>query len=348
MQTTAYLYRPVLKKAWDATKKFKNLWLFGLFAVLASAGGEYEIITRGLYDPNNGGVISAFIDSFKTGWQEGLSLAGGNFWSSLGQLFSADYGSLALVLFALLFVVVLALVMVWLVVACEISLIKGASLAVKNKKSSWGELLAFANKNFWPILLIVIAFKIIAAIFFWLLGLELWLMSGTGFWGIAVYMLSFLVFTGVILFASFIFKYQRFYVLLRKQKLLPSLGSAWKLFKGNWLISIEMAMIMLGIYLAATVVSLLAITILAGIPIIIVPFYLMSVPVFIKVALSVLAALLAIIIVMLISSVLTVFQWAGWVALFERLDAGDEQSKFLRVAEQIRNVPQMIMNRPQN
>jgi hypothetical protein len=347
MQTTAYLYRPVLKKAWDATKKFKNLWLFGLFAVLTSAGGEYEIITRGLYDPTSEGIIGAFISSFQAGWQEGLSLTSGNFWANLGQLLSSNYGDLALVLFVILFIVVVTLVIIWLIITCEIALIKGASLAVKNKKTSWPESLAFANRNFWPILLIIAVFKIIAALLFWVLGTELWLMSGSGFWGITLYLLSFVIFTTAILFVSLIFKYQRFYILLRKQKLLPSFQSAWELFKKNWLISIEMAVLMLGVYLTATLLLLLIVVILAGIPIIIVPLYLTSVPVFLKVALSILAAILALVSVLLISSILTVFQWAGWVALFERLDDGDGTSKFLRVAEQIRNAPQMIMNKPQ-
>jgi len=345
LPNTNYLYRPVLRRAWETTKKFKNLWVFGLFAVLASAGGEYEIISGGFYNSSQSGFLWNFVDSFKSGWYEGLQLGGGNFWHNLWNLFLTDYGILTLTLFITLFILILALLAVWLIIASQIALIKGGWLANKNKKMPLREGWNFANQNFWPVLGVSIISKIVFLALFGLLGLETWLLGGGGWLAVSLYALSFIIVSVAVLIAAFVFKYQMFYLVLRKQKFLPAFFRAWRLFAANWLISLEMALIMLGFYLSATILWIFAVLLFAGIPVIILPFYLSVLPATVKLALSILAALFALGSVLSIVSSLTVFQWSGWVALFERLDDGEEVSKLSRVAEQIRNVPSMILNR---
>lgn len=343
MQNTSYLYRPVLRRAWETTKKFKNLWLFGLFAVLVSSGGEYEIIYGGFNNNSQSGFIWSFIDGFKNGWSEGLQLAGGNFWQNFWNLFTTSYGALTLGLFVTLFILFLAFLMIWLVISSQIALVKGSSLANKNKKMSLGEGFDFANRNFWPVLGVTVISKIVFWFLFGLLGLEAWLLSGGSWWEISLFALSFIIVAVLVLIAAFVFKYQIFYLLLKKQGFIPAFQKAWQLFLSNWLISLEMSLIMLGVYLSTTILWIFAILLLAGIPIVILPFYLSVLSLGIKVALTVIAAILSLLSVAVLVSSMTVFQWAGWVALFERLEGGEETSKLTRVAEQIRNVPALVL-----
>lgn len=344
IENTSYLYRPVLKQAWKTVSKFKSLWFFGLFALLVSAGGEYEIIVRGIYNPQSDGIINSFLMSFQQGWQEGLALTQGNLWGNLWNLLVTDYGQLALTLFALLLIIVLTLVVIFLVVVCEIALIKGASLAGKNKKMSIREGINFSHHNFWPVFGVVAILKAVIFAIFSLLSLELWLLSGLGSWGNLLYILSFILFVAIVLIVSFVLKYQRFYLILRKEKFGQSLRSAWQLFIKNWLISIEMALIMLGVYLVATFLWFFIVLILAGIPIIIIPFYLAVLPALFKVLISVLAAVLALASVFLITAIMTAFQWSGWVALFERLDTGEKASKLERFTQQAKEIPKMFLD----
>lgn len=346
MQTTSYLYRPVLKKAYDITKKFRNLWFFGLFAVLVSAGGEYEIISRAFYSNDGGGLINSFLIAFQKGWQEGSVLVNGDFWSNFGQLLAADPGAVAMTLFVLLFVVVLTLFIVWLAIASQIALIKGCSLAAKNKRLLIGEGLDYAAKNFWPVFSISAALKVVLFVLFGLLGWEMVLLSGSGLPGAIVFVVSFVVFVAAVLVVSFILKYQIFYILLKRQKIRAAFDSAWGLFMANWLISLEMALAMFAVYLATAVLSAFIITLLSGIPLVVIPFYFTAMPAVLKVLFAGIAVILMVIGVLLVTAVMTTFQWAGWTALFERL-AGDDEgvSKLERWGQTLKELPDVILGK---
>jgi hypothetical protein len=345
MQTTLYLYRPVLKKALDITRKYKSLWFFGLFAVLVSAGGEYEIISRGLYNPGEDSIINAFVVSFQSGWQEGAKLTSSNFFQNFGQLLLKDSATVATTLFVLLFIITLTLFVVWLAVASQIALVKNASLAGKNKKATIIEGFEFANGNFWPVLIIVACLKIVLFVLFGILGWELWMLYGSGIWGSVLYVLSFIFFVVITLIIAFVFKYQTFYILLKRQKFIPALKSASRLFTGNWLISLEMALIMFGVYLLAAALCVFILTLFAGIPIVIIPIYLVALPAVLKWLISGVALVAMLALILLITAIMTTFQWAGWVALFERLEGGEEVSKLERISQGIAQLPSYMIGK---
>lgn len=343
IQNTAFLYRPVLKKALEITKKFKRLWLFGLFAVLVSSGGEYEIIMRAFYNTQGQGILASLWEGAKSGWEEGIVYTGSNFFSVLWQFLLSDSGSFMMVAFVFLAMIVLFLLITWLAVASQIALIKGVSLGVKGKKIKNDEALKAANLYFWPVLLIVAVMKFALFVLFAVFGWILWLVIGLGIAGQIISVIAFLIFMVLALIISFIAKYQTFYISLKKQKLFPALQSAWRMFLDNWIISLEMALMMLGAYIIATIVWVFLVALLAGIPIVIIPLYLTSLPIAIKIAVSALAAALALIVVPLIASVITVFQWAGWTVLFERLAGdGEDLSKIERVVRSVKEIPKNI------
>lgn len=347
MQTTSYLYRPILKKAFDITKKFKNLWFFGLFAVLVSAGGEYEIISRAFYNnADEGGIINAFIVSFQNGWQEGLSMASGSFWSNLWQLIIASPSSVVMTLFVFLFIITLTLFVVWLAITSQIALIKGSSLAGKNKRMLFVDGFDFANKNFWPIVAVIAILKIVLFVMFGLLGWEIVLLAGGGMLANILYILSFIIFVAVVLLVSFILKYQTMFILLKKQKFMPAIKSAWELFKENWLITLEMGLLMFGVYLVAASVSAFIITFCLGIPVFVIPLYATALPEVLKVLFALISAIFMVVGIAWVTAVMTTFQWAGWTSLFERLAGNDDSvSKLQRIGENLRQLPNVILGK---
>jgi len=340
IQNTSYLYRPVLSRAWNIVKKFKNLWPFGLLAVLISSGGEYEILGKALVDSQNQNFFVAFIDAFKSGWQEGRILtAGENLWSVLWSLVTQELTGLSFVLFVFLFIAVLIAVAIWLSISSQIILIKGSSLANKNKKISIAEGFSFSHQYFLPVLLITLFFKIVLFSLIALLNWELWLLSGGGFWSGLLYGISFLFFVSLVLMASFIFKFQTFYIVLKKQRWIASLKSAWQLFINNWLISIEMSLIMFGIYLIAAVASFSLILLVAGIALILIPYYFATLPLLVNSAMTIFFTISAFVGVCLVTAIMTAFQWAGWTVLFEKLDSPSEDfSKLKRLSDDVRNL----------
>jgi hypothetical protein len=343
IQNTSFLYRPVLRKAWEITKRFKSLWLFGLFAVLVSSGGEYEIIMRAFYNPQNQGFWMSLWEGAKAGWEEGIVFSGGNFFAGLWQSLITDSGTFMMGLFVLLSMIVLVLLITWLAVSSQIALIKGSSLGAKGKKIQNDEALKFANVNFWPVLVIMIGLKIALFVLFAIFGWVLWLVAGLGITGQIISVLCFAIFIVLALIISFVVKYQTLFISLKKQKIIPALKSAWQLFLGNWLISLEMAFMMLGAYIVATVIWVFLVALLAGIPIVIIPLYLTSLPIALKIAVSALAGALAIVVIPVTTSVVTVFQWAGWTVLFERLiGEGEDLSKIERVVQGVKDLPKNI------
>ena len=121
------LYRPILKKAWSISKRYKSLWFFGLFATIISSGGEYEIISRSIYDPTNqGGFITIIIESFKTAVDSAMSV-GGNVWANMFQSIIKFPVASIVALLILLIIVAIGLFFAWIAITSQIGLIKNTN-----------------------------------------------------------------------------------------------------------------------------------------------------------------------------------------------------------------------------
>jgi len=346
MQTTSYLYRPIVKRSWQIAKANPSLWLFGLFAIFVSSGGELEILLRALYNQQSSGIIEAFVTSFSQGWAEGSQMANAGFWLNSWSFLLNNFGSAISVVAFLVAVLLVSIFFVWLTISSQIALIKNISLINKNKKSSLKEGFEFSLDNFWPVFVIVVVLRLVIITLLAFLGWELWLLASAGLWGKALYALSFLLFVGGVLLLSFLLKYQIFYVLLKKQKLAVAFKSGWQLFLKNWLISLEMALLMFIAYLAATILSTLAMTILTAVPVVVIPYYFDSLPFILKVTVSFLAFVAMIATVLFISAYLATWQWTAWTLLFEKLaGGGEEQSKLVRLKENLGQLPQTLFGK---
>ena len=339
MEGTA-LYRPILKKAWLMTKKFKYLWFFGFFATILGSSGEYEMLIR--ITPQTGknnSVIGATWASFKAGLENSLASDSGLL-TSLFSAIKASPQSIVLVVFIFMLALTIALFVLWLAIISEIGLIRGTVWAGKNKKLTITNGVDFAVTKFWPVLAANALMKLAVFILFIIVGWEISFLSTQGPIGTIIYYVSFVIFALITFAISFVSRYQLYYIVIGKQKVFPALKSGWQLFKKNWLISYEMAFILLVLSLLITVIG-----VFAGLAILSIPI---NLPVFFPLEpwLGMIIALISVLAVLalnfFIAAVLTTFQWSCWTLLFDNIDKGQSISKITRTAQ---DLPTYILNK---
>jgi len=332
------LYRPLVSRAWQITKRYKSLWFLAFFAAFWSSG-ELEIIIRALYYPQSNGIIFNFFSGLKWGTINGLTLAGGNFLVNTWQAIAGN--PLAFLMSLVIFILSLAigLFIVWLATVAQIGLISNIFSHSRNKLATANEGISQGVKNFWPVFIVNAVFRLCLLGFFALLGGVLLSFSGHGLIGSLFYALLFLILAAVILTASFLVRYQLFFIILKKQTIIDALKSAWKLFRKNWVISAEMALIMFGFYLVVYFVTVYIAAVFTAVLTVAILIYFPALPLIIKLLMGIITIIFIIAALVVGTCLIITFQWTGWVMLFDRLTSGIESSKIYRLAQQAKNLP---------
>lgn len=329
------LYRPILKRAWLITKKFKHLWFFGLFATILGSSGEYEMLLRVMPQSSaNDGVIGATLKSFWAGIENGLNSDSGLIAGIINAI-KTNPQSIILAAFIFLLAITVALFILWLAIISEIGLIKNIALASKNKKSTINSGIDFAVGKFWPVLAANAIMKIAVFILFVIAGLEISFLSSRGTAGTIVYYLSFIIFALITFAISFISRYQLYYIIIGKQKIIPALKSGWQLFKKNWMVSYEMGFILLVISLATTIVTVFASLTVLSIPITLPAFF--PIEIWLASAIALIAIVTVLALNFFVAAFLTTFQWSCWTMLFDSIDKSQAISKISRTAQDLPN-----------
>lgn len=319
-----FSYRSLFKQAWQISWKNKYLWFFGLFASLLSAGGGLGLLSKNLGANYSGdfwtgvsslldikffyqSVTRGFADLFKSDW-----------------LFALD-NIIVLILIALII-----LFIIWLAVACQGGLISHVQRILKHKKKDSLELslkdgLAAGHQKFWPLLSLNIIFKVLINFAFLIISIPFLFiaLSDSGLLGLA-YIILFIIFVPVAIALNLIIKYAMAYNVLEHNTFATSIENAWRLFKKNWLISMEML-------IALFVVDFLAgLIVLIFLSIFILPLFIVGAT-FSLAWLSALMILLAIIVIVISGALIATFEGAGWVSLFIRLEEKGGVAKLERI-----------------
>ncbi len=325
----ASLYRPIIKRAWAITKKSKKLWFFGLFAALL--GSEFELIQKIFSDYGNFRATKITWAALKNGWREGF-IQGETITENLWLILTNHPGALIGLIVVLAGIAGLIIFFLWLAVVSQIGLINGVNLANQNRRPLLNKEINAAGKKFWPVLAINAALKIILVIILVLLAKEKIIFGCCHWLSYLGYGLIFAATVIAIIIISFVIRYQICYLILKNQKIIPGLKSAWRLFLKNWLISLEMGLILFLIYFLAALATLFLTIALLAIPFLLAIYY---IPFWLAVVISLitLAALAAT--TFLITAVFNTFQWSCWVLLFNRLTGGRGISKIIRASRKI-------------
>jgi len=308
------LYRTIIKKSWKLTLRSKYLWFFGLFAVLLGNGGEYELLFKSIGDSQKTESIwTSFTSQLALG-ADGFLNIGKRFWENPALTFA--------IIATYLFILAIFLFIFWMMSVSQIAIVNATALEIREKKHDIKIGLQKGIKHFWPVFSLNLIVKILITT-----SLALLLMArNTGF-----YLVVFIIIIPLVISVLFIIKYSIAYIVIRKERLLNAFVLAWALFRKNWIISLELAMLL---YLFTFIAGLLFMFITFNVSTL---FELLanssldkssdlSFSILFTYQPAVLFAILA-----FIGSLLAIFQTATWTRLFLELDSKGAISKIERV-----------------
>ncbi|MFA6306666.1 MAG: hypothetical protein WCV70_01795 [Patescibacteria group bacterium] len=316
-------YRNILKQAWQLTWRNKYLWWFGIFAALLGNGGEFEILFNNSGANPGQALFPSWQRIFSTGIFSGHTL------TNIGNLLKQDTLNMIFVLITCLIVLAVCLFLIWLVIVSQAAVVNNSAAVIKQKKHTLRDGFNSGILNFWPVLTLNIIIKAIIYILLVAVSLPAIFYQGN-FNAKLFYIFALIIVAPVAIILSFIMKYAVAYAVINKSKVVPAIKQGWRLFKENWLISFEMAIILFFINLLVGLAIVLAILILA------VPFLFLGLIFYYAFSLvgSWLIAILAfasfLFIVVSAGAALAVFQISSWTGLFLELEKKGGVSKLVR------------------
>ncbi len=320
-----FSYRSILKQAWNISWKHKYLWFFGLFASLAAAGGsiEYQILTKNL----NQNLVDGSYSHLSSILALGDIIK--SFCLNLVNLFSYDLVSILNAITLLLISLTLVVVFIWLAISSQAALVDNVKKIINPKKKLANlkirDGLATGNKYFWSVLGLNILIKILVNLAFFIISLPLlFMILNEATILVVIYTLFFIIFVPVAVSLSLLVKYAIAYNVLENKSLITSLEKGWELFKKNWLISLEMAIILFIVNFLAGIVVLIIISLFLF------PLFLLG-AMFSITWLIILTVFLGLILIVIIGSLLTTFQIATWTDLFLHLTEKKGEAKLERI-----------------
>ncbi|MFA5133517.1 MAG: hypothetical protein WC459_01810 [Patescibacteria group bacterium] len=316
------LYRDIFKRAFFITIKNKFLWIFGFFTTFLGLGSIYElVINKSL--KNSDLFLSA---SYK------FSVA-----SLSGMLISKNLDKIKFLnLFLFIGAVILLLavlgVFIWLAIISLGSLIHASKNLDLKKKADFSKSFNAVKSKFWRLLSINLTGKILIFIFLFITGaLFSMILLNQSLGKALIYFLVYLILVALSLAISFLTIYASCFAVLKSDSLKKSISGAWKLFKENWIVSAESAVIMFGINIAVKFILFLSLIIFS------IPFMLLLIIFYYGAVAAAPTIILAawifvsIILMIIIGSFFSAFQIVAWTLLFDRISKGGVLSKLHRI-----------------
>ncbi|MBI3957031.1 MAG: hypothetical protein HY340_03500 [Candidatus Kerfeldbacteria bacterium] len=304
------LYRDIISKALVISWRHKFLWFLAFFAALAGNGGELELVFSGS-DSVNGqsyvlGVLRAF---YENGTLQQIT-------ANVREFFGA-YPLPSVFLVVLL--VLLFVLLVWIIIVAQAALVWALAQLRDAKPVHFPTAFGHGMKLFSPIFLLNLVTKAIVLGIIFLVALPLglaYIRTGGETYN-ALYILTvYFALVPVSIVLSFIVKYASVYAVVHNQPWRTALKQGWLLFLNNWLVSVELAVIL---FVINAVVSLLLVF-----PLVIIG--LTSSPV---------GAMLFFALLFMLGALLSTFQYGVWVLLFSSLEAGTVRAKLVRWADRV-------------
>lgn len=320
-----FSYRLIVKKAWDIAWQHKYLWLLGLFASIVAASGTFE--------------FQFLSNSFQSGALENpyyylntilISLESlGLFLLGLVNLFSYNILTILNTLTVLIIVAAILISFTWLSVSSQAGLVVASEKIGTSKRKvsdlSIRKLITAGHKNFWSVLGLNVLINVAVVFILSIISLPLLILSAKYSISLSfLYTLAFIVFIPLAIAFSLMIKYAIAFKVLEGDSFLDSLKNSWDMFTENWLVSLEMGIIL---FLISFVVGFIIILLLY---IFILPYFIFALD-YGLIPLIVILAILAFFLVLAVGSFLTTFQIAAWTNIYVELKNGNGQAKLERV-----------------
>lgn len=312
------LYRQIIREAWKIAWHQKVIWIFGLFSALIATGGALEIFSRNL-----NWVFTPHVPFF---------------WNSGSIIWKLDYSFWPMLLMLILLVLGLIAFLVFMSVRSFVTLINTADKYKADEKIDLSKVWRSGEKKFWGVLGEVALFKIIIAGAGVLSTFPLWFIwTGSNWQGWAwFYPIIFILGMVVAVISSFLMVFAAAYLTLKRYSFSRSLKMAWKLFLNNWLVSLEMALV---IFLVNVLFGLIyvAATVVVALPtfLFVVLGAFMAMPILSNVTIAI-ASLICLAMLMWTAGFVGSFHTIAWSLLFKRMEEGTAFSKLHRLVNQLK------------
>ncbi len=319
------LYKTILSQAWKTTWRHKYLWFFGLFATFIGAGGEYNVLFRGFSGGSKQQIFPGLSRIAETGVFSGQTLV------NIGGIMRNDPLSLLTLLLVFLIILVIIGFLIWLATVSQIALVNSAAKYLAKKKVDFRAGVAMGTEKFWPVLWLNVLVKFLIYLIFIIVGI---LVIANVPW--PVFTVAFIISVIAALSLSFIIKYAVAYIVIEENNFVESIKNGWRLFIDNWLVSLEMAIILFFINLLVGLsVVLVILTLTIPFMFLLMAVYQISVTAGFGIV-AILALVLLLVIIVLSGAILSVFQISSWTGLFIRLIGKGGTSKIIRVANNVK------------
>jgi len=301
-------HRRIIKRALGVAWHHKHLWIFGFFAAFSGFGGAYEALFR-IYDRTAGELAV-------TGGYAGLGLMPGTA-TMLALIRTSSSPWLAASIYSVVALLLLA-VFVWVMIMALGATISGVKAIAKGQDLNFAEALKKASQHFWKILALILGMKLLTWLSSLVISANLFQLTGAGgpFKGL-LFLLSFALFAALSVVIAMVGIYAVTAVVDEDSPLRAAVRKAWKVFKDNWLVSLEAGLLVLLVQITVMILAIGALLVLS------VPFiFLMLLALMFNlpsmgVAIAVVATIAVVLVLCLLAAYLTVFQVAVWWQLWQ-------------------------------
>ena len=234
------------------------------------------------------------------------------------------------ILTLLLLMLTLIILLVVVVISSEGGLIKAADYYLKDRKLSYLEAFRHGLDKFWEIFILHFIFRLIYLVIFAALLVPLAVSAysfGPGL-TLASQLAVFFILAPTLIVLDIVVRYSIMYVMLEKRPVLQAFDKGWKLFKQNWLISLETA-ILIFLVLAVFIFALILILSLLAVIVVLLATQLPPASLALQLLLMI-ALVMTLALVALAMMIFTSFYLTIWVNIFRRLGREPHYSKIHR------------------
>lgn len=318
-------YRPILKKSWEIVRKYKSLWLLGFLAAFLGNSGDLKFFFDLTGNISRQPIIWLNLKDYF------LRPAFVNFLQVLGN---APLVNQLIVIIFFIFCLVFFTFIIWLAVSAQAGLINGVNEIENGKITNFSSNFAIGAKFFWPVFGLNLLAKLIAFLSLTVIILPLIIITQNLSTSLLFVVLSFLIFLPLIIILNFVTKYAIAYVVINGKNFSSAFKTGWQLFFNNWLISLEMAVILLIInFIIGFVFIVLALIIIS--PLFVSILFLFSQNPIILSFIFIFTIFFLLLLLIITAIFITLFQTSSWTILFLRLN----KSKFFSKLERLTSFP---------
>lgn len=297
----SFYRREVLQQALGIIWQRKYLWFIGIFAGLASYGGEINFLTRSVQWSS---AVESYLKALRIVFVDGTAKP---YIDAIRRVIEQSPGQFSL---SILIVILVGAAVLWLVILSQGSLTRIGGRAFQKKITGLTDGISTASGRFMDILQINLLGLLFAGAVWMVLMImpaAIYLLTNTTVWAVVAQWGSYLALVGSAIIL-FLIQYAIAAVVLQDVDVLKALRLSLTTFSGNKLISLEMAVIL---FFVNSVVMLVV--------------YGLAVALNLPFTLAGLIILLLATVLML--GMLTAFGYVAWAILYLKLLEGRARSK---------------------